>query len=125
MTDCARGLNGKIIMIPPHQFSISFLTDDLGYGVGARYDGSIGGSKAVGSCSNISDIGSWPAWYRDDIRGFIEAQLDTYEAVTNGWVFWNFKTESSGEWDLFRLLDAGIFPQPLSARKFPPVCSNL
>ncbi len=35
----------------------------------------------------------------------------------------NFKTESSPEWDAFRLIDAGIFPQPLTARKFSQICS--
>ncbi len=35
----------------------------------------------------------------------------------------NFKTEASPEWDAFRLIDAGIFPQPLSSRQFSSICS--
>jgi hypothetical protein len=35
----------------------------------------------------------------------------------------NFKTEASPEWDAFRLIDAGIFPQPLTSRKFGAICS--
>lgn len=35
-----------------------------------------------------------------------------------------FKTEGhvAPEWDAFALLDAGVFPQPLTDRKFGPVC---
>jgi glucan 1,3-beta-glucosidase len=38
-------------------------------------------------------------------------------------VFWNFKTEGSPEWDAFRLIDNGIFPQPLTDRKFSQICT--
>ena len=103
MTDCAPALNG--------------------YLVGARYDGTYPSSSFVGSCATINDIGTWDDTYRNDVRGYIEAQLEVYEQYTRGWVFWNFKTEASAEWDLFRLLDAGVFPQPLTARKFSQICS--
>ncbi|MCJ1253674.1 exo-1,3-beta-glucanase [Lignoscripta atroalba] len=103
MTDCAAALNG--------------------YGIGARYDGTYPGSRFVGSCANINFIETWDQTLKDDTRGFIEAQLEVYEQYTRGWVFWNFKTEASPEWDLFRLLDAGVFPQPLTDRKFNQICS--
>jgi glucan 1,3-beta-glucosidase len=104
MTDCAYWLNGR--------------------GTGARYDGTLPGSWYVGSCQGKSDIGSWEDWYKDDVRGFIEAQLQAYESQTQGWIFWNFKTEGAGEWDFLRLVDAGIFPQPLTSRKFGQICTN-
>ncbi|WPH00594.1 putative Exo-beta-1,3-glucanase [Acrodontium crateriforme] len=105
MTDCASYLNG--------------------YGIGARYDGSYPGSKYVGSCNGVNNIGSWSQTFKDDVRGYIEAQMEMFERQTQGWVFWNFKTENSGapEWDVFALIDAGVFPQPLSNRKFGPICS--
>nr|POE80046.1 glucan 1,3-beta-glucosidase [Quercus suber] len=103
MTDCAAALNG--------------------YTIGARYDGTYPGSKYVGSCANINFIETWSETLKNDTRGYIEAQLDTFEKYTQGWVFWNFKTEASAEWDAFRLIEAGVFPQPLTARKFGPVCS--
>jgi len=108
ITDCATWLNG--------------------YGIGARYDGSYninGGSRFVDTCADKNDIRSWNQTRRDDIRGYIEAQLETFEKYSNGWIFWNFKSENSraGEWDAFALIDNGIFPQPLTARKFGPVCS--
>ena len=104
MTDCAYALNG--------------------YGIGARYDGSYPGSSYVGSCSNMNNIATWSQTFKDDTRGYIEAQMETYEAKTQGWIFWNFKTESAPEWDAFRLIDAGVFPQPVSARKFGVICDN-
>ncbi|KAI9816963.1 MAG: exo-1,3-beta-glucanase [Thelocarpon impressellum] len=102
MTDCAPALNG--------------------YGIGARYDGTFPGSTFVGSCSRLNFIDQWDQTLRDDTRRYIEAQLDSFERNTRGWIFWNFKTEASAEWDAFRLIDAGIFPQPLSDRKFPVAC---
>ncbi|KAI9855839.1 MAG: exo-1,3-beta-glucanase [Vezdaea acicularis] len=102
MTDCASALNG--------------------YGIGARYDGTYPGSSYVGSCATINFLEQWSQQLKDHTRRYIEAQLDTFEQKTNGWIFWTMKTEGSPEWDAFRLIDAGIFPQPLNDRKFPPVC---
>lgn len=103
MTDCAPYLNG--------------------FGIGARYDGTYPGSSYVGSCSGKSNIADWDDYMKNDMRGYIEAQLETFEAVGQGWIFWNFKTEAAHEWDAFVLLDNGIFPQPLTDRKFGPICS--
>ncbi|SMQ45233.1 unnamed protein product [Zymoseptoria tritici ST99CH_3D7] len=103
MTDCAKYLNG--------------------YGVGARYDGSYPGSSYVGQCAGFNDINAWSQQLRDDTRGYIEAQLEAFERWSEGWVFWNFKTEGSPEWDAFALIDAGVFPQPLTDRKFGTVCA--
>jgi len=103
-TDCAKYLNG--------------------YKVGARYDGTFPGSSYVGTCADKNNIESWSQQLKDDTRGYIEAQLDTFEKHANGWIWWNFKTEGAAEWDAFALIDAGIFPQPLTARQFPPVCDN-
>ena len=103
MTDCAAALNG--------------------YGIGARYEGYYPGSRHHGSCSNINFIDTWDQTLKDDTRQYIETQLDVYERFTNGWIFWNFKTEASAEWDLFRLLNVGVFPQPLTDRKFQSICS--
>lgn len=59
---------------------------------------------------------------KGDMRGYIEAQLDAFESQAEGWIFWNFKTESAHEWDAFKLLENGIFPQPLDDRKFDSIC---
>ncbi|KAF2858080.1 glycoside hydrolase family 5 protein [Piedraia hortae CBS 480.64] len=104
MTDCAAALNG--------------------YGIGARYDGTYPGSTYHGSCDGKNSIDQWSESWKNDVRGFIEAQMEVYEKRTNGWIFWNFKTEGAPDWDAFRLIDAGIFPQPLSDRKFGAICTN-
>ncbi|GAB7343443.1 hypothetical protein MBLNU457_1469t2 [Dothideomycetes sp. NU457] len=103
MTDCAAALNG--------------------YTIGARYDGTYPGSTYVGSCATINWIDTWSDSLREDTRSFIEAQMEAFEANTQGWIFWNFKTEASAEWDAFRLIDAGIFPQPLTSRNFSAICT--
>ncbi|KZF24319.1 glycoside hydrolase family 5 protein [Xylona heveae TC161] len=103
MTDCAPALNG--------------------YQIGARYDGTYPGSTYVGSCDIFNFIDLWNQTLKDDTRGYIEAQMETFERYTQGWIFWNFKTEASAEWDAFRLIDAGVFPQPLTDRKFSAICS--
>jgi glucan 1,3-beta-glucosidase len=104
MTDCAPHLNG--------------------YNVGARYDGSYPGSSFHGSCAGKSDIRTWEQVFKDDMRGYIEAQLGTFEATTQGWIFWNFKTEGAHEWDFFALMDNGVFPNPVTNRKFGMICNS-
>ncbi len=91
MTDCTTALNG--------------------YGIGARYDGTYPGSTHVGSCAGVNSMETWSQQFQDDTRWYIETQMEAFEANSQGWVFWIFKTEASPEWDAFRLIDAGIFPQ--------------
>ncbi|KAL9600947.1 MAG: hypothetical protein Q9219_002882 [cf. Caloplaca sp. 3 TL-2023] len=95
MTDCAAALNG--------------------WHVGARYAGYYPNSTRVGSCDNINFIETWSQQLKTDTQLYIAAQISVFEQKTDGWVFWNFKTEASPEWDLFRLLDNKIFPQPLDS----------
>ncbi|KAB2574234.1 putative glucan -beta-glucosidase precursor protein [Lasiodiplodia theobromae] len=110
MTDCAPALNG--------------------YGVGARYDGtyskrnadgSYTNSTSHGTCAHINWINDWTEQNKTDTRNYINAQLDVFEQRTQGWFWWNFKTEAAAEWDLFRLLDAGIFPK-LEGRQRKVTC---
>jgi len=90
MTDCAPALNG--------------------YDIGARYDGTYPSSTYVGSCATINFIEQWTQEQKAITTSYIRAQIDIFEQKTQGWIFWNFKTEATAEWDLFRLLDAGVFP---------------
>jgi glucan 1,3-beta-glucosidase len=105
LTDCARWLNGR--------------------NTGARYDGTFGGGARIGSCDGKYS-GSVAALSGDDknnIRRYIEAQLDAYEAKT-GWIYWTWKTEAAPEWNMQQQLAGGLFPQPLSARQYPGQCTN-
>lgn len=94
-----------------------------GLGKGARYDGSLPGFGYHGSCNGKSTgtVAALPAADKDNLRHFIEAQLDAYEKRT-GWIFWTWKTESAPEWDMKQLLANGLFPQPLTARQYPNQC---
>ncbi|KNG49831.1 glucan 1,3-beta-glucosidase precursor [Stemphylium lycopersici] len=105
-TDCAPHLNG--------------------FNVGSRMEGSFPGSYWISSCAGKSGpVSSWSQEWKDSVRRYIEVQLEAYEARTRGWIFWNFKTEGgAGEWDLFQLLDYGVFPQPLDDRWFSKMCQN-
>ncbi|PVI05088.1 glycoside hydrolase family 5 protein, partial [Periconia macrospinosa] len=101
MTDCAPHING--------------------FKTGNRYE-----SNGIGSCWRKSGkVKDWSDEWKRDVRKYIETQLDAFEARSNGWIFWNFKTEGdAGEWDLFQLLDAGVFPQPLNSRWYGKYCKN-
>ncbi|KAH7065325.1 glucan 1,3-beta-glucosidase [Macrophomina phaseolina] len=111
MTDCAPALNG--------------------YGLGARYDGTFSKrladgsyetSTRVGSCATINYIDQWSQQNKTDTAAYINAQLDVFEQKAQGWFWWNFKTEAAAEWDLFRLIDAGVFPK-LEGRARGVTCS--
>lgn len=105
MTDCARYLNG--------------------YGRGARYDGTFPDSSKVGDCGWQNDVNQWSQSYKDDTRKYIEAQIAAFETKTQGWFWWNFKTEGASEWDAFRLIDAGVFPAIVNGQvqyKFGTIC---
>jgi len=103
MTDCAKYLNG--------------------YGRGARYDGSYGGSTAIGSCAGYAtgSVGQLSQQQRDDVAKFINAQLDAFESAA-GWIFWTWKTEGAPGWDMGDLLSNGVFPNPVTSRQFPGQC---
>jgi glucan 1,3-beta-glucosidase len=85
-----------------------------GVGLGARYAGEAPyDNKRVGSCTNINNYGKWSTGQKKNYRKFIEMQLDQY-GLTNGWVFWCWKTETSIEWDFKRLINLDLMPQPLN-----------
>ncbi|OXV11007.1 hypothetical protein Egran_01235 [Elaphomyces granulatus] len=104
LTDCAKYLNGR--------------------GVGARYDGTYQGSTAIiGSCNGKSQgsVAGLSADEQTSIRRFIEAQLDAFEMNT-GWIYWTWKTEGAPEWDMQQQIAGGVFPNPVTSRKFPKAC---
>lgn len=95
-----------------------------GVGRGARYDGTLTpGQNPVGTCKGINDISTWTTEMKENTRKFLEAQLDAFE-MADGWIIWCYKTEHSIEWDLKRLIEYGLFPQPLNDRKYPNQCAN-
>lgn len=97
MTDCTPWLNGV--------------------GIGTRWEGTAPYTNdPIGKCDDINDFDAWSEERKKNYRKFIEIQLDQYESQMNGWIFWCYKTESSIEWDLSRLVELELFPQPLDDR---------
>jgi len=91
-TDCAKWLNG--------------------YGTGSRYDGTFENSWFLGSCDGENDTSTYNDYYRKFLSIFAQVQMDAYESGSSaGWFFWNFKTESSPEWDYLRGLKEGWIPK--------------
>lgn len=101
LTDCALWLNGV--------------------GRGARWSGDYDNSTLSNSCASYTLIDNWSPEYKNNVRKYIEAQLDAFE-LTNGWIFWNWKTENAIDWDMKALIEGGVFPQPLSDREYPNQC---
>ncbi|OBA20709.1 glycoside hydrolase [Metschnikowia bicuspidata var. bicuspidata NRRL YB-4993] len=101
LTDCAPWLNGV--------------------GRGARWSGDYDSSSLSNLCTAYTHLSDWTAEHTENVRKYIEAQLDAFE-LTGGWIFWNWKTEDAIDWDMARLIAAGVFPQPLSDRKYPNQC---
>ncbi|ODV60765.1 glycoside hydrolase family 5 protein [Ascoidea rubescens DSM 1968] len=84
---------------------------------GARYEGKYDNFEKIGSCKNIDNIDKWSDQKKMDTRRLVEAQLDYYEK-TGGWIFWCYKTEETIEWDMSRLVEYELFPQPLTHRLY-------
>ncbi|KAF3932704.1 hypothetical protein ABW19_dt0203857 [Dactylella cylindrospora] len=104
MTDCARWLNG--------------------FNRGARYDGTYQSSQKYGDCGSKGNINAMSAADKENLRKYIEAQLDSFEK-SNGWIFWTWKAEEGNmndDWNYSKLVSHGIFPKPPTARKYAGVC---
>ncbi|KAF3925281.1 hypothetical protein ABW20_dc0106698 [Dactylellina cionopaga] len=104
MTDCARWLNG--------------------FNRGARFDGTYQSSKSYGDCNSKGDLSKMSGADKENLRKYIEAQLDSFE-TKNGWIFWTWKAEEGNhndDWNYSKLVNAGIFPNPPTARKYARVC---
>ncbi|KAF9225500.1 glycoside hydrolase family 5 protein [Gyrodon lividus] len=102
-TDCATYLNGR--------------------GVGSRYAGTYPGSTAVGSCTGLTGSAStFSSSYKAFLRQFWEAQVISYEAVTDGWLQWTWKAENADEWSYQAGLANGWIPQNPTNLMYPNIC---
>lgn len=119
--DRLRSWPGKFSNLAPTPSEVYLLTlgQQNGWGIGANYDGtyskrnadgSYTSSTYIGSCANKNFIDQWDDDMKTATTNYIKAQIDVAESMIQGWIFWNFKTEAAAEWDLFRLLDNGIWP---------------
>jgi len=103
-TDCARDLNGR--------------------GKGARYDGSLDGRKALGTCKFKTGPGSkFSDEYKTFLRQYWEAQAISFEKGA-GWISWTWKTAETDDWSYKAGLQYGWIPKNPAERKYPNICDS-
>lgn len=101
-TDCAKWLNGR--------------------GTGARYDGSMSGTTAVGSCTGkTGNATSFSSDYKTFMRQYWEAQVISYEKGS-GWIQWTWKAENADDWSYQAGLKYGWIPQDPTDLEYPDIC---
>lgn len=90
---------------------------------GSRWDGSFENTTPLGTCKGIGNIADWSDEYKTNVRKYAEAQMDAYEHGSTGWIIWAYKTEDAIEWDLSKLIDFGLFPNPVTSRQYSNQCN--
>ncbi|PPR05615.1 hypothetical protein CVT26_009136, partial [Gymnopilus dilepis] len=102
-TDCANGINGRY--------------------VGSRYDGTYPGSARVSSCTGLTgNASTFNEGYKTFLRQFWEAQVQTYEAGSQGWLQWVWKAENADDWSYQAGLANGWIPRNPTDYKYPNIC---
>lgn len=86
-------------------------------------DGSVqpGTSCDVDGCQCQGDpIGQWKPAMVEQVRRYVEAQLDTFEKSTGGYFFWSWS--GPGAWGFREGVENGVIPNPVTERKFTAQC---
>lgn len=73
-------------------------------------------------CQNV-DLQYWNAPMIKEVRKFVEAQMDAFQASTSGYFMWAAK--GPGAWGFLNGVSAGVIPSPVTARKYPGQCGDL
>jgi glucan 1,3-beta-glucosidase len=87
-----------------------------------------GSTTAGNSCSTegcqcaSDDVKSWNPQLVEQVRRYVEAQLDVYEQNSNGYFVWSYG--GPGSWGPENLIANGAWPQPLTERKYPGQCGG-
>ncbi|TVY49859.1 Glucan 1,3-beta-glucosidase [Lachnellula occidentalis] len=82
-----------------------------------------GTSCTTTGCQCQADaFGTWNAAMVAQVRKYVEAQLDVFEASSSGYFAWSLK--GPGAWGFLNGVDGGIIPKPLTAREFDNQCSG-
>ncbi|KJA13867.1 glycoside hydrolase family 5 protein [Hypholoma sublateritium FD-334 SS-4] len=90
---------------------------------GSRYDGTLNGTTAVGSCAGLTgSAAAFSAEYKEFMRQYWEAQTQAYERGGAGWVMWTWKMEHADEWSYQAGLANGWIPQDPIDYKYPNIC---
>ena len=87
-----------------------------------------GSSCDTPGCSCITDSpDKWTPHLIDQMRRFVEAQLEIFEAYTSGYFLWTWTDPNTemGSWDIKTGMEKGFIPNPLndfSKRMYPGQC---
>jgi glucan 1,3-beta-glucosidase len=82
-----------------------------------------GTSCSVDGCQcQSTDFGSWNDGMIQQVRKFVEAQLDVFEASTSGYFLWSAK--GPGGWGFLNGIGNGAIPNPITSRKYPGQCDT-
>jgi glucan 1,3-beta-glucosidase len=92
--------------------------------VGSRYAGTYaGGSTPIGNCTGLSGPAStFSSGYKAFLRQFWEAQVQTFEKASNGWIMWTWKMEDADDWSYQAGLANGWIPQNPTNYMYPNIC---
>ncbi|KAJ1982456.1 hypothetical protein H4R34_001715, partial [Dimargaris verticillata] len=100
-TDCTKWINGFLVY--------------------SRWEGKHNDTAipihADSSCRGSEDFTTYSAEHKQFLKTFAELQFDAYEKGA-GWIFWNFKTEESPEWDYMRGVEQGWIPRDPAKRTY-------
>ena len=91
-----------------------------------KSDGTTYGSSSCDGSGNCATCptNTWSPALVEQVRKYVEAQLDTFEANSNGHFIWNFKAGSNSGWSVYDLIEAKAFPSTITDRQYPPQCSS-
>ncbi|KAF2491754.1 glycoside hydrolase [Lophium mytilinum] len=71
-------------------------------------------------CIATTPVEEWNDLVIHQVRRYVEAQLDVWEAHTRGWFYWNFK--GTGAWGFMNGIEKGFIPNPVTSRKYSGQC---
>jgi glucan 1,3-beta-glucosidase len=89
-------------------------------------DGSTtaGYSCSVSGCQcQTGDISGWNSNMIEQVRRYVEAQMDVFESSTSGYFVWAAK--GPGGWGFLNGLQNGAIPNPVTSRKYPGQCGTV
>ncbi|OCL08758.1 glycoside hydrolase family 5 protein [Glonium stellatum] len=89
-------------------------------------DGSTIGGSACSSngcqCQTTTPVDQWSYAMVQQVRKYVEAQIETWEASSNGYFYWNYK--APGAWGFDTGIQKGFIPNPVTSRKYPGQCDS-
>lgn len=79
------------------------------------------------SCDGVKDcqcqsdpLAQWGPAMVEQVRRYVEAQLDTFETSTSGYYFWSWR--GPGAWGFKEGVEKGVIPNPVTERRFEGQC---